>query len=141
MRSLAYPERHVYILPFGIDDQARFNQIRNLYAFEIHSFIKNKQKGIGGGILVVGLKSELREASAKSEFKEYVTIEEGIRLAQAIGADAYIECSAVTGSGVLEVFQEAALIGMKAHNLMMNKEKEENEGGGATRSGKRCSTK
>lgn len=59
---------------------------------------------------LVALGAEKREAEDTSTMKGYITVEEGIHLATTIGAAFYIECSEVTGHGVLEAFQEAAFL-------------------------------
>ena len=64
----------------------------------------------------VGTKEDLRFSDEwigrlRSEGKAPLTSQEGVRLAQEIGAIKYIECSALTQKGLKSVFDEAIKVG------------------------------
>lgn len=112
LRSIGYAGVDVYVLCFSIDSQHYFDKIRSKWALEAQY---NTWCNEGRPIMLVGLRAEKREIADSKEFKSYITIEEGIKMAKAIGAVAYIECSGETGSGVAEAFREIALIWYQYH--------------------------
>lgn len=75
----------------------------------------------GAAILLVGLKADIRfhaksvEKLRKSG-KALVTPEQGEQFRENIGASRYIECSARTGEGMLEVLGETARVAMQIRN-------------------------
>lgn len=90
----------------------------------------------GASILLVGLKSDIRFHARSveklhSRGKGLVTPEQGAMFRDNIGASRYLECSARTGDGVLEVLGETARVAMqvkRAQHLRKN-------GGGGSKSG------
>lgn len=72
----------------------------------------------GAAILLVGLKSDIRFHARSVEKlrrsgKSLVTPEQGEQFRGNIGASRYLECSARTGDGVLEVLGETARVAMQ----------------------------
>lgn len=67
-------------------------------------------------LVVVGIRSELRDTDEICPDEEhedqwqYITIEEGIQLANTVGASFYIECSYINGNGIMTLFEELALL-------------------------------
>lgn len=71
----------------------------------------------GAAILLVGLKADIRFHARSVEKlrrsgKALVTPEQGEQFRDNIGASRYLECSARTGEGVLEVLGETARVAM-----------------------------
>ncbi|KAF3764650.1 hypothetical protein M406DRAFT_243258, partial [Cryphonectria parasitica EP155] len=72
----------------------------------------------GAAILLVGLKADIRFHARSVEKlrrsgKALVTPEQGEQFRENIGASRYLECSARTGDGVLEVLGETARVAMQ----------------------------
>ena len=57
--------------------------------------------------ILVGTKKDLRGSKEGDEGKTLVTPEEGRAMATKLGAIDYMECSAMKGEGVTEVFEAA----------------------------------
>ncbi|KAH8766643.1 protein rho5 [Diaporthe sp. PMI_573] len=75
----------------------------------------------GAAIILVGLKSDIRWHAKTIEKlhkhgKTLVTQDQGEQLRDSIGAIRYLECSARTGDGVLEVLEEATRLSLMVNN-------------------------
>ena len=72
-------------------------------------------------ILLVGLKSDIRwhaktVEKLRKHGKTLVTPEQGEQLRDSIGAVRYLECSARTGDGVMELLEETTRIALQVRN-------------------------
>lgn len=72
-------------------------------------------------IILVGLKSDIRwhaktVAKLRKHGKTLVTPQQGEQLRESIGAVRYLECSARTGDGVMEVLEEATRTALQVRN-------------------------
>ncbi|KUI70930.1 GTP-binding protein rhoA [Cytospora mali] len=72
-------------------------------------------------ILLVGLKSDIRwhaktVEKLRKHGKTLVTLEQGEQLRESIGAVRYLECSARTGEGVLDVLEETTRVALQVRN-------------------------
>jgi len=104
LRPLSYPGTDVFLICFSVDDRETFKSVRDKWQPEISSAQP------GTPIILVGTKMDLR----KPGDKKYVTLEEGLKLADEIGGDKYIECSALTQKGLGEVFENTVRTVLKA---------------------------
>lgn len=104
LRALSYPETDVFLLCFSVVSPASFDNIKTKWFPEINHHCP------GAKCILVGTKIDLREDKATVEStkgEKLPTFEQGKRLAQDIGAECYLECSALTQNGLKKVFEEA----------------------------------
>jgi Ras family protein A len=122
LRPLSYPGSNVILICFSIERADSLTKIKQNWIPEILHFCSNPPVPY----ILVGCKKDLRldqdlEESLKRTGKGMVTVENAERVARDIGAAAYLECSAITGEGVAEVFEHAARISRcipkRKHNL------------------------
>ncbi|KAG8866678.1 hypothetical protein FRC20_007796 [Serendipita sp. 405] len=106
-RVAAYSQAHAILLCFSIDQPDSLQNIQNKWVPEILHFCPKVP------YIVIGCKSELRSASInphlrQEQIQRSTTSEDGQAIARRIGAKMYLECSAWTNDGVVEVFESAA---------------------------------
>ncbi|KAF8519697.1 P-loop containing nucleoside triphosphate hydrolase protein [Gautieria morchelliformis] len=116
LRPLSYPDSHVILICFAVDSPDSLDNVQEKWISEVMHFCH------GLPIILVGCKKDLRRdpktiEELRKTSQRPVTPEEGMAVAQKIGAKNYLECSAKSGEGVREVFQyatRAALLSRKA---------------------------
>ncbi|OCB91126.1 small GTPase-binding protein [Sanghuangporus baumii] len=114
LRPLSYPDSHVILICFAIDSPDSLDNVQEKWHSEVTHFCA------GLPVLLVGCKKDLRrDPKTIEELRKVsqrpVTPEEGVAVAQKIGAKQYLECSARTGEGVREVFQYATRYALLAN--------------------------
>jgi len=105
LRQLSYSQTDMFIICSAITFPASFYNAKAKWVSEIRRHMPNAP------IILLGTKLDLRKDKdtverLKDKKSKPVSYEEGIVLAKQIGACAYLECSALTQSGVKNVFQE-----------------------------------
>jgi len=105
LRPLSYPDSHVILICFAIDLPDSLDNVQEKWIAEVMHFCPKVP------VLLVGCKKDLRNDRGVLEAlhragQRPVTPEQGQAVGQKIGAKAYLECSARTGEGVREVFQQ-----------------------------------
>ncbi|KAI8620610.1 GTP-binding protein rho1 [Chytriomyces sp. MP71] len=106
LRPLSYPESHVVLITFAIDNPDSLDNVSEKWFPEVNQYCP------GVPVVLVGLKKDLRTNSdvvrelAKTG-QAPVSAQQGADAARRIGAVAYLECSARTREGVQDLFQTA----------------------------------
>ena len=109
LRPLSYPHTDVFLLCFSIVSPLSFESVIAAWYPEVRHYDSHAP------ILLVGTKLDLREDTgnidrlAEKQLAP-ITTEQGLQLAKNIGASDYLECSALTQTGLQAVFDEAIRI-------------------------------
>ena len=108
LRVLSYPGAQVFILCFSICDWPSFENVSTIWYPEICMHCPN------AAILLLGTKLDLREDLSTIERLaasnlQSITFEQGLQKSRKIKAVQYLECSALTQQGLLDVFKQVAI--------------------------------
>ncbi|KAH9261927.1 hypothetical protein BASA81_000583 [Batrachochytrium salamandrivorans] len=106
LRPLSYPQTDVFLVCFSVISPSSYENVKNKWFPEI------SQHAPGVPFLLVGTKTDLRddeEQVAKLRDKNLSPISEakGNELAAKLGAQKFLECSALTQKGLKNIFDEA----------------------------------
>lgn len=106
LRPLLYPDSNVILICFLIDLPDSLENVKEKWISEVQHFCQ------GVPIILVGCKADLRnDPSTIERLRQLgaapVSTAEGQAVAELIGAQSYLECSARTKVGVVEVFSAA----------------------------------
>jgi len=107
LRPLSYSQSHVILIAFAIDTPDSLDNVTVKWIEEVRSIC-----GPTIPILLVGCKADLRPSVSSSEASKFVSRAQAERVASAIGARAYKECSALKIEGVDDVFEAATRASM-----------------------------
>lgn len=108
LRPFSYSKADIILIGFAINDKESLENARTKWAEEVYRYCPQAP------IILVGLKSDLKK---DEDPRNIVSREEAQRIADVIGAKKYMECSALSGEGVDDVFEVATRT-----SLLMNKE-------------------
>ena len=113
LRPLSYPDSHVVLMCYSIDNPDSLKNIEEKWAPEVRHFCP------GVPIVLVGTKSDLRndkETILELEQNGEVPVskESGRVVADKMKAVAYMECSAMHNDGVREVFECATRAALRS---------------------------
>ncbi|KAG8871491.1 GTP-binding protein Rho1 [Tulasnella sp. 331] len=123
LRPLSYPDSHVILITFAIDNPVSLVNVQEKWISEVMHYCP------GIPIVLVGCKKDLRRdrltiENMQKASQRPVTPKEGLTVAQKIGAGCYLECSAKTGEGVREVFQYATRCALRVKKMDGSDDKE-----------------
>ncbi|KAI0820116.1 ras-domain-containing protein [Trametes gibbosa] len=107
LRPMSYSKSHVILIAFAIDTPDSIDNVAAKWIEEVRSIC-----GATIPVILVGCKSDLRPPPGSPNSSQYVSREQAERVAQAIGARAYKECSALKIEGVDDVFEAATRASM-----------------------------
>lgn len=115
LRPLSYPHTDIFILCFSLVNRITLSSIRNKWVPEIQHYCP------GATWILVGTKADLRDSD--HENNSSISTIEGQKLADELGAWGYYECSARSGKGVKNVFDNAIRHAMNSKRLALKKQK------------------
>ncbi|KXN87350.1 GTP-binding protein rho2 [Leucoagaricus sp. SymC.cos] len=111
LRPMSYAHSHVILIAFALDTPDSLENVTTKWIEEVRELC-----GPQIPVILVGCKADLRPNAHHPDTPDnpcpWVTREKGERVAQAIGARAYKECSALKIEGVDDVFEAATRASM-----------------------------
>ncbi|CCK70795.1 Rho family GTPase RHO5 KNAG_0F01270 [Huiozyma naganishii CBS 8797] len=117
LRPLSYPQTDIFLICFSVSEQSSFQNVREKWLPELmqHANIQSSDFYVKHNqypILLVGTKADLRddpkeEQKLKDMNTDFVQQEQVQKMVQEERFLGYVECSAVTQSGINEIFQTA----------------------------------
>lgn len=120
-----YSSVDLFCLLFSLTDEKSLSSLRSSYGPYI------QRHAMGRPFLVVGTKADEREGwweekcgglwKDYEEEKKVVPFVDGVKVAREMGAAAYLECSALRGEGVEEVFRLLVEVAMESQREKKNR--------------------
>ena len=120
LRPLSYPQTDVFLICFSVVGPSSFDNVTTKWAPEVTHHCPTTP------MLLVGTKIDLRSDKdtvnrLAQKHKGPITEEEGKAKANEINAVKYLECSAATQQGLVEVFHEAVRAVLSPKNTKKGK--------------------
>lgn len=100
LRVLSYPNTDVFVVCYAVNCQNSFTNLTAKWIPELTRHYPNAP------FILVGTKVDMRHASESEGV--FISYQNGCRIAKQIGASYFVECSALNGTNVIEVFTRAA---------------------------------
>ncbi|XP_057373040.1 ras-related C3 botulinum toxin substrate 1-like isoform X2 [Daphnia carinata] len=100
LRMLSYPNTDVFVVCYAVNCRNSFTNLTAKWIPEITKHYPNAP------FIVVGTKVDVRHASESEE--DIISYRNGCHTAKQIGATYFVECSALNGTNVIEIFTKAA---------------------------------
>lgn len=112
LRPFSYSKADIILIGFTVDDPESLINARTKWAEEALRYCPDAP------IILVGLKKDLRRSHEENaQGEKFVSLADAQQVAKQIGAKKYLECSALSGEGVDDVFELATRT-----SLLVNKE-------------------
>ncbi|KIM26432.1 hypothetical protein M408DRAFT_193215 [Serendipita vermifera MAFF 305830] len=103
LRVLLYPSANVFLVCFSLEQPESLDNVIERWMPEIKHFCSPNLP-----VLLVGCKQDLRDnATSEGVVRNLISYKQGEKFALSINALCYLECSALNGVGVREVFLRA----------------------------------
>ncbi|XP_042316739.1 rho-related GTP-binding protein RhoJ [Sceloporus undulatus] len=108
LRPLSYPNTDVFLICFSVVNPASYHNVQEEWVPELKGCMPHVPYVLIG--TQIDLRDDPKTLARLLYMKEKpLTYEHGIKLAKEIGAQCYLECSALTQKGLKAVFDEAIL--------------------------------
>ena len=106
LRPLSYMNASVFLICFSVGSRISFENVKSQWYPEVRHFCPDVP------IILVGTKADMLNDETtvqklRSQGQPPVSLQQGTDLANDIGAEKYIQCSAVARDNVKQVFDEA----------------------------------
>eukprot|EP00941_MAST-03F_sp_MAST-3F-sp1_P005741 g5741.t1 len=113
LRPLSYPNTDVFVVAFDLVSKTSFDNVSTKWVPELEKHTKNKGGSSGNKVklFLIGCKSDLRDEKQKAGESDRLVLESDVVALQKKHKGliaGYVECSALTGKNVEEVFVRAA---------------------------------
>lgn len=117
LRSLSYNDTDLVLIVFSIDAPTSLANVSSKWVPEIQHHCE------GVPFLLVGTKSDLRNdeqtlEKLRARNQKVVELSDANAVGKEIGAQAILECSALTGAGIKEVFDQALKVVLVKKGLL-----------------------
>jgi small GTP-binding protein len=114
LRSLSYNDTDIVLVVFAVDNPTSLSNIKAKWVPEVEHHCE------GTPFVLVGTKGDLRNdpktiEKLKARNQELVSVEAAKEMSAAMNAVMYMECSALTGDGVKEIFAQALKVVLERH--------------------------
>jgi small GTP-binding protein len=120
IRPLSYPDTDVFLICYSTVDPTSLTNLWQKWLKEVHKFADANSV-----IIVVGLKSDARHDDAQRALHArggiILTTEQGKSFAEAAGAAAFVECSALKSRRVADVFAASAQAGWRSKQMRIKR--------------------
>ncbi|KAH3767835.1 Rac1, RHO family GTPase [Pelomyxa schiedti] len=131
LRPLSYPDTDVFVICFEITQRDSYENVRSKWVPEIRSTNPDTP------IVLVGTKLDLRNDMKKlreleANHQQPISLEEGEELKDQINAASYLECSALTQSGINEIFHESIKVVVEKETGSRSKDKKKSKSSAPT---------
>jgi len=108
MRPISYTSADIFLLFFAIDNPTSFHNVKYKWFSEVRKSHQDTP------LMLIGTKSDIRDndkmiEELKQKDTELITWKQGVKLAKELGCVTYIECSAITRKGFLDIFGQTIL--------------------------------
>uniref|UniRef100_A0A803WCR3 Ras homolog family member J n=1 Tax=Ficedula albicollis TaxID=59894 RepID=A0A803WCR3_FICAL len=108
LRPLSYPNTDVFLICFSVVNPASYHNVQEEWVPELKVCMPNVPYVLIG--TQIDLRDDPKTLARLLYMKEKpLTYEHGVKLAKEIGAQCYLECSALTQKGLKTVFDEAIM--------------------------------